>query len=91
MKNNLNDRLDMLVKLERLIVDEVSLCNVGDFEGCDEDEYYWEKRKIGYYINNNVVLKIFKRMYNEVEELLWLGLCVGILVIVVNFILLLGF
>jgi hypothetical protein len=51
----------------------------------------WEKRKIGYYINNNVVLKIFKRMYNEVEELLWLGLCVGILVIVVNFILLLGF
>jgi hypothetical protein len=39
MKNNLNDRLEMLVKMERLIVDEVSLCNVGDFEGCDEDEY----------------------------------------------------
>jgi hypothetical protein len=39
MKNNLNDRLEMLVRMERLIVDEVSLVNVGDFEGCDEDEY----------------------------------------------------
>lgn len=39
MKNNLNDRLEMFVKLEKLIVGEVSLCNVGDFEGCDEDEY----------------------------------------------------
>jgi hypothetical protein len=39
MKNDLNDRLEMLVKLEKLIVSEVSLCNVGDFEGCDEDEY----------------------------------------------------
>jgi hypothetical protein len=38
MKNNLNDRLEMLVKLEKLIVGEVSLCNVGDFEGCDGDE-----------------------------------------------------
>jgi hypothetical protein len=39
MKNNLNDRLEMLVKFEELIVSEVSLYNVGDFEGCDEDEY----------------------------------------------------
>jgi hypothetical protein len=39
MKNDLNDRLEKFVKLEKLIVDGVSLCNVGDFEGCDEDEY----------------------------------------------------
>jgi hypothetical protein len=53
--------------------------------------WIWEKRKIGYYINNNIVLKIFKRLYNEVEELLWLGLCIGIFVIVFKFVFFLGF
>jgi hypothetical protein len=48
----------------------------------------WEKRKIRYCINNNVVLKKFKRLYNEVEELLWLGLCIGVFVCIMKFLIL---
>jgi hypothetical protein len=51
----------------------------------------WEKRKIRYEINNNIVLKIFKRMYNEVEGLIWLGICAGICVMVFKFVFFLGF
>ena len=44
----------------------------------------WERRRRRYWINNNFVGKIFMRLYREFEELLWLGLCVGILVFIVN-------
>ena len=44
----------------------------------------WLKRKRRYWINNNIVCKIFMRLYRELKELLWLGLCVGILVFIVN-------
>jgi hypothetical protein len=53
--------------------------------------WIWEKRKIRYGINNNIVLKVFKRLYNEVEELLLLGLCIGVFVCIMKFIFFLGF
>jgi hypothetical protein len=51
----------------------------------------WEKRKRRYWISNSVVLKILKRLYYRLEELIWLGICVGVLVIVLKFIFFLGF
>lgn len=51
----------------------------------------WGKRRRRYLVNNNIVLKIFKRLYNEVEELLLLGLCIGVFVCIMKFIFFLGF
>ncbi len=44
----------------------------------------WKKRMRRYWFNNNIVCKIFMRLYYEFEELIWLGICVGILVVVVD-------
>ena len=44
----------------------------------------WKKRRIRYVVNNNIVVKILKRVGYELRELFWLGIGVGILVVVVN-------
>ena len=44
----------------------------------------WRKRKVRYVVNNNIVSKIFMRLYYEFKELIWLLICVGILVFIVN-------
>jgi hypothetical protein len=41
----------------------------------------WFKRKIRYRLYRRSLLM---RLYYEFEELLWLGICVGILVVIVN-------
>ena len=46
--------------------------------------YEWRKRKVRYFVNNNIVSKIFMRLYYELEELIWLMVCVGILVIILK-------
>ena len=40
----------------------------------------WRKRKIRYFVNNNISGKIFMKLYYEFEELIWLGISVGIFV-----------
>ena len=44
----------------------------------------WEKRRRLYRRNNSIVFKLFMRLYYEFEELIWLMVCVGILVGVLN-------
>lgn len=44
----------------------------------------WEKRRRRYWVNNNSVCKLFVRLYYKLEELIWLGIGVGIFVIIVN-------
>ena len=51
----------------------------------------WLVRKRGYERNNNIVCKIFRRLYYELEGLIWLGICVGICVSVFKFVFFLGF
>jgi hypothetical protein len=51
----------------------------------------WLKRKRRYERNNNIVCKIFMKLYYRFEELIWLGICVGICVIVFKFVFFLGF
>jgi hypothetical protein len=50
----------------------------------------WRKRRIRYMVNNNIVGKIIMRLYNEFEELIWLGVGIGILVVVLKIMLSLG-
>jgi hypothetical protein len=49
-----------------------------------KNNYEWRKRRIKYMINNNAIGKIIMRLYYLFEELIWLGLCVGILVVVLK-------
>jgi hypothetical protein len=51
----------------------------------------WEKRRRRYWVNNNFVCKIFMRLYYKLEELIWLGVCVGSFVVIMKFIFFLGF
>jgi hypothetical protein len=51
----------------------------------------WEKRRRRYIVNNNIVCKIFVRLHYKFEELIWLGVCAGICVIVFKFVFFLGF
>jgi hypothetical protein len=51
----------------------------------------WEKRRRRYWISNNSVSKIFMRLYYKLEGLIWLGICVGICVVVFKFVFFLGF
>ena len=44
----------------------------------------WRKRRIRYIVNNNIVGKIFLRLYYGFEELIWLLVCVGIFVIILK-------
>ena len=44
----------------------------------------WKKREVRYYVNKSWIGRLMMKLYNEFEELIWLGICVGILVIVVN-------
>ena len=44
----------------------------------------WRKRRIRYLVNNNFVCKIFMRLYYEFEELIWLMVCVGLLVVILK-------
>jgi hypothetical protein len=44
----------------------------------------WKKRRRLYKRNNSVMYKIFMRLYYLFGELIWLGLCVGILVVVLK-------
>jgi hypothetical protein len=55
-----------------------------------KNNYEWEKRRRLYKRNNSVMYKIFMRLYYEFEELIWLGICVGILVGVLYIMLSLG-
>jgi hypothetical protein len=55
-----------------------------------KNNYEWKKRKIRYLVNNNVVCKLFVRLYYLFEELIWLGVGVGILVGVLYIMLALG-
>jgi hypothetical protein len=51
----------------------------------------WERRRRRYWINNNFVCGLFMRLYEKLEGLIWLGICVGICVIVFKFVFFLGF
>jgi hypothetical protein len=42
----------------------------------------WKKRRIRYVVNNNIVGKIFMRLYYELEELIWLMVCIGLFVFI---------
>jgi hypothetical protein len=42
----------------------------------------WSKRRRRYIVNNNIVCKLFLRLYYGLEELIWLLVCVGIFVII---------
>ena len=53
--------------------------------------WVWKKRMIRYWFNNNMVVKILKRICYELKELFWLGIGVGICVIVFKFVFFLGF
>ena len=44
----------------------------------------WLKRKLRYWINNNIVYKIFMRLYYKFEELIWLGICVGLFIFILK-------
>lgn len=44
----------------------------------------WKKRRIRYVVNNNFVGKIFMRLYYELEELIWLMVCIGLLVVILK-------
>ena len=44
----------------------------------------WRKRRIKYIVNNSVVGRLIVRLYYEFEELIWLLICVGIMLVVVN-------
>ena len=46
--------------------------------------FEWEKRRIEYLVNNNIVCKIFMRLYYKLEGLIWLGICVGLLVVILK-------
>ena len=46
--------------------------------------FEWEKRRIRYLVNNNIVCKIFMRLYYKLEGLIWLGICVGLLVVILK-------
>jgi uncharacterized membrane protein len=50
----------------------------------------WRKRRIRYIVNNNFIGKIFVRLYYLFEELIWLGICVGILVVILYIMLVMG-
>ena len=47
-------------------------------------KWMWKKREIKYFVNNNIVGRILMRLYFKLEELIWLGIGVGILVVVVK-------
>jgi hypothetical protein len=51
----------------------------------------WRKRRIKYMINNNAIGKLFVRLYYLFGELIWLGICAGICVLVFKFVFFLGF
>ena len=53
-----------------------------------ENNYAWFKRKIRFLVNNNFVCKIFMRLYYVFEELIWLLVCVGLLVVILKLFLL---
>jgi hypothetical protein len=55
-----------------------------------ENKYEWEKRRRLYRRNNSIIYKIFVRLYYLFEELIWLGVGVGILVGVLYIMLSLG-
>ena len=42
----------------------------------------WKKRRIKYVVNNNIICKIFLRLYYELEVLIWLMVCVGLFVFI---------
>jgi len=44
----------------------------------------WDRRRKLYKRNNSVVFKIFMKLYYEFEELIWLLVCVGILVVILK-------
>jgi hypothetical protein len=55
-----------------------------------KNNYEWKKRRIKYMINNNVIGKIFMRLHYEFERLIWLGVGIGMLVVVLKIMLALG-
>jgi hypothetical protein len=56
-----------------------------------KNNYEWKKRRRRYIVNNNIICKLFGRLYYLFGELIWLGLCAGICVLVFKFVFLLGF
>ena len=52
------------------------------------NKYKWGKRKVRYYVNRSLFVRVLRRVYYEIEELFWLGIGVGILVVVVNLLIL---
>jgi hypothetical protein len=50
----------------------------------------WEKRRRLFKRNNSVMYKIFMRLYYKFEELIWLGVGIGMLVVVLKIMFSLG-
>lgn len=44
----------------------------------------WMKRRIRYFVNNNIICKIFLRLYYRFEELIWLGVSVGLFLFIIK-------
>jgi hypothetical protein len=55
-----------------------------------ENNNEWEKRRRLYKRNNSIVFKLFMKLYYLFEELIWLGVGVGILVAVLKIMFALG-
>jgi hypothetical protein len=55
-----------------------------------KNNYEWEKRRRLFKRNNSVMYKIVMRLYYEFEELIWLGVGIGMLVVILKIMLLLG-
>jgi len=49
-----------------------------------ENNKEWDRRRKLYKRNNSVIFKMFRKLYYELEELIWLLVCVGILVIILK-------